>query len=212
MLMLTLVLGGGPALAKKKKKKKKIYKIEMTGIDTFDAVFKPARKMDNKIRSANRNVRKSKKALTKALKLSKGTTYTEGLKELKRKGKKYIKVVQSGGMPRLSVKSAAPDDIKQGVDAVNTLLKKVPAAIKDVNSAAEASDDLVKAAMKFPQQIQSELAKTGSSGLIALVTKVPKLSKTVLRNLRTMKSIPGRAADTTKDLGKISNTIVKTFK
>ncbi len=211
-LALTLVLGGGPAMAKKKKKKAKTHKIEMTGIDAFDKVFKKARKLDNKIRSADRKVRKSKSALIKALKLGKKSTYADGLKELKKKGKKYIKVAKKGGVPQLSVKSAAPADIKKGVEAINTLLENMPAAISDLNAATEASKGLVQEAIKFPNQIRGELAKGGYTGLIAVITKAPKIGRTTLRNLNTMKSIPGRSARTIKGLAQISNSVVKTFK
>ncbi len=215
VLFLTLALGSGPALAKKKKKKKKKSKthmIEMTGIDAFDAVFKKAKKLDNKVRNANRKVRKSKKALVKALKLGKKSTYGDALKELKKKGKKHIKVAKKGGVPKLSVKKSAPADIKNGVDAVNTLLKNMPGAISDMKGATTASVGLVQEAVKFPDRMKAELAKQGSTGLMAMVTKLPKMGRTVLRNLQTMKSIPGRAADTISDLGSISNQVVKTFK
>ena len=82
------------------------------------------------------------------------------------------------------------------MDAVNTLLENLPAAISDMKAASKASDGLVQQAVKFPGRIEGELAKKGYTGLIAIVTKAPRIGRTMMRNLNTMKSIPGRAIRT----------------
>jgi len=192
-------------------KKSQIKKIEKTGIKAFDKIFDKAKKLDNKIRSANRKVRKSKGDLVKALGLSKGSTYTDAIRALHEKGKKHIQMVKSGTMPSLKASDAAPAEIKDGVKAVNSLLENIPSAINDLKGAATASQGLTAEAMKFPVRIHSELLSKGTSGMIATIFKGPKITRAVLSNLKTMKSIPVRAASTTKNLGEISNTVVNSF-
>jgi hypothetical protein len=204
-------LSTGPAYAKKKKKKKKI-RIEMTGIKSFDKVFKQARKTDSKIRSAERNLSKSKKALRAALKLKKGTTYTAALSELKQKAKGKVKVAMSGKIPTLKAKEGVPEDIKNGIEAINTLSKSIPASINNLKDAAVASKKMVSAARKFPNRIKKELMGKGVDGLIAVVFKLPKITKTVMRNLKIMSSMPKRAAKVSKELTSISATLTREFR
>lgn len=223
ILALTLTLGVSPAMAKKKKKKKKkkakttvtTSKIKRTKIKSFDKVFDQAKLMDNKVISAENRVAKSKEALATALKISKKKTYKDSIRELK-KYKKHIKMVQKGKVPRLSIKPTTPKkiqkDLKKAIKAVNTLMDNMPAAIKDLKDASVASVELTKQAKKFPNQIKAEMAKKGQTGLLAMLTSIPSTGRTVMGNLKIMSTIPGRTAKTTKELGQISNTIVKTFK
>jgi hypothetical protein len=220
VVALTLTLTISPALAKKKKKKKKkkavaSSQIKKTQIESFDAVFTKAKLMDNKVISAERRVAKSKKALQTALKLSKKQTYKDCIRELK-KYKKHVKMVQKGKVPRLTIKSTAPKkmkkDLKKAIKSINTLMDNMPAAVVDLKDAAKASVELSKEAKKFPNELKAELSQMGDGGLWAMVTTLPKTGRIIMKNLKIMGTIPGRSANTTKELADISSTIVKTFK
>lgn len=211
VMALSFTLTTSPAHAKKKKKKKKA-RIEMTGIKSFDKVFKQAKKADTKIRSAERNLRKSRKALRSALKLKKTATYTDALQVLKKKAQGKVTVALSGKVPTLKAKEALPTEIMNSIEAINTLTKTIPASINDLKAAAVASKKMVKHAKKFPTSIQKELMSKGVQGLGAVVFKLPKITKTVMRNLKIMSSMPKRSISVSKELAQISSTVAREFK
>ena len=210
ILMLTclvVALTSHPVEAKKKRS----HTIELTGIQSFDKVFRKAMEADRKLRSAERNVRKSKNALRKALKLAKGTTYIEGLQELKQRARGKISVAMQGGVPTLKARDAVPSDIMAGITAVNTLSRSIPSSLRDMKQVTSASTAMYRQARKFPSNIRSELGSKGVDGLKAVVFKAPKIAKTTLRNLKVMSTLPKRSATVSRDLGRISNAIRKTF-
>ena len=192
-------------------KKKRTQSIEMTGIQSFDKVFRKAREADKSLQSAERNVRKSKNALRKALKLTKKTTYVQGLKELKQRAMGKITVVMQGGVPTLKAREAVPSDVMAGINAVNTLSKSIPSSLRDMKQVTAASTAMYKRAKNFPSNIQAELASKGSDGLVAVIFKAPKIAKTTVKNLKVMRTLPKRSATVSKDLGQMSNAIRKTF-
>ena len=211
ILMLAFVFGVVGVSHPAEAKKKRPMKIEMTGVKSFDKVFKKAREADRKLKSAERNVRQSKQALRKALKLSKKTTYVQGLKELKVRAKGKLTVVMQGGVPVLKAREAVPTDVMAGIEAVNTLSKTIPGSLRDLKAVSAASRSMYSRARKFPNNIQKELSSTGADGLIALIFKAPKIAKVTLRNVKIIGGMPKRAASVSKDLGQISNSIRKTF-
>ncbi len=208
MMVVTAAVYSSPVEAKKKKRPQTV---ELTGIKSFDKVFRKAREAERKLKSAERNVRKSKQAFRKALKLGKKTTYVQGLKELKARAKGKLAVVMQGGVPTLKAKEAVPSDVMAGINAVNTLSKSIPAALRDMKNVSRASSAMYKRAKSFPNNIQSELASSGVDGLVAIVFKAPKIAKTTVNNLKIIGAMPKRASVVSKDLGQISNSIRKTF-
>ena len=96
IFMMVSLLGMGlisaDAEAKKKKKKGAPTTIVMTGVKSFDKVFKQAKKANKKLKAAQSDLRESKIALRSALKLGKKSTYVDGLKELKRRAKGKVKL------------------------------------------------------------------------------------------------------------------------
>ena len=208
VVFLGLVVGSPPADAKQKRPQS----IEMTGIQSFDKVFRKAKEANRDLQSAERNVRKSKNALRKALKLGKKATYVEGLRELKQRAKGKISVAMQGGVPTLRAREAVPSDVLAGIKAVNTLSKSIPASLRDMKRVTSSSTAMYKRAKNFPRNIQAELASKGTNGLVAVIFKAPKIAKTTVRNLRIMSTLPKRSASVSRDLGQISNAIRKTFK
>ena len=211
VLMLCGIVGIAFHSAPVEAKKKRSNTVELTGLKSFDKVFKQAREADRKLKSAERNVRKSKVALRKALKLGNKSTYVQGLKELKVRAKGKIAVVMQGGVPTLKAKDAVPSDVLAGITAVNTLSKSIPASLRDMKQVTSASRKMYSQARRFPNNIRSELASKGTDGLVAVIFKAPKIAKTTLKNLKVISAMPKRASTVSRDLGQISNAIRKTF-
>jgi hypothetical protein len=211
LLVLAVMVAAMGVSPQAEAKKKRAAKIEMTGVKSFDKVFKKAREADRKLKSAERNVRRSKQALRKALKLGKKTTYVQGLKELKVRARGKLTVVMQGGVPVLKAKEAVPTDVMAGIEAVNTLSKSIPASLRDLKAVTSASTSMYKRAKKFPNNITTELSTMGADGLISVLFRAPKIAKITFRNLKVIGGMPKRAASVSKNLGQISNSIRKTF-
>jgi len=213
--MMVSLLGIGlisaDAEAKKKKKKGAPTTIVMTGVKSFDKVFKQAKKANKKLKAAQSDLRESKIALRSALKLGKKSTYVDGLKELKRRAKGKVKLYMNKGQLQLKAKDGVPTDVKNGVDAVNKLTKTIPSSIRNLKGVAVESKKMFKKAQKFPANLRKELGSQGIDGLIDLVFKAPKIAKKTVRNVRVISAMPKRAGKTTSELTKISATIKDIF-
>ena len=212
VVFLVALIGMGlvsqPAFAKKKR----ASTIQMTGIKSFDKVFKKARTTDKKLKSAEKSLRESKKALRQTLKLGKKSTYLQGLKELKKRANGKLRVVMVGGVPSLKASDAVPTEIQASIDAINTLTKSMPSTVRDLKSVVRSSTAMYNQSRKFPTNIQSELGSKGLTGLWALVVKAPKITKKTYRNLKVIGGMPKRATKVNTELAQISTSLVKTFK
>ena len=212
VVFLTAALGLGlvsqPAFAKKKRSST----IQMTGIKSFDKIFKKARTTDKRLKSAEKSLKKSKKALRQTLKLGKKATYTDGLKELKTRANGKLRVVMVGGVPSLKASEAVPTEIQASIDAINTLTKSMPSTIRDLKKVARSSTQMYNQSRKFPTNIQREMRSKGLDGLWAIVVKSPKITKKTYRNLKVIGGMPKRATKVNTELVHISSALVKTFK
>ena len=215
VLMITAVLGLGlisaDAEAKKKRKKGAPTHIRMTGVKSFDNVFKQARKANNKLKAAQSDLRKSKAALRSALGLGKRSTYVQGLRELERRADGKLRVWVDGGRVRLKATDAIPSDVQKGVDAVNELTRTIPSAVRNLNGVRKESTKMFKKARRFPENMQRELGRQGIDGLWDLLFRAPKITRKTLHNIRVISAMPQRAAKTSADLVQVSTTIKDIF-
>ena len=205
---LSVGLVSQPAFAKKKRSST----IQLTGIQSFDKIFKKAKTADKKLKSAETSLRKSKRALRQTLKLSKKSTYTTGLKELKRRANGKLRVAMVGGVPSLKASEAVPSEIQASIDAINTLTQSIPSTVRDLKGVVRSSTKMYNQSRKFPTNIQRELRAKGLDGLWALVVKAPKITKKTFRNLKVIGGMPKRATTVNTELAQISASLVKTFK
>ena len=196
----------GPALAKKKKKKKKAAHVQLTGVKSLDRVFKPLKKIDQKVTKAQKNRRKGKESINAALGLKKGTSLPAAISHLKKEAAGKVRVKMKGGSPTLEATDALPPDIREGVEAVNVLLKSYPTAVKELAGVPKQATKLVKQAKALPKALKSEL------------TSNPTQAITILRNVGTVKDnikvatqLPKRATKVTKGLNKDLRVMVTAF-
>ena len=215
VLMVTAVLGLGlisaDAEAKKKRKKGPPTHIRMTGVKSFDTVFRQARKANNKLKAAQSDLRESKVALRSALGLGKRSTYVQGLRELKRRADGKLRVWVDGGRVQLKATDAIPSDVQKGVDAVNQLTRSIPSAVRNLNGVRKESTKMFKKAQRFPNNMQRELGQQGIDGLWDLPFRAPKITRKTLHNVRVIGAMPQRAARTSADLVQVSTTIKDIF-
>ena len=215
VFMMGAVLGLGlmsaDAEAKKKRKKGAPTHIRMTGVKSFDTVFKQARKANNKLKAAQSDLRESKVALRAALGLSKRSTYEQGLRELKRRADGKLRVWIDGGRVQLKASDAVPSDVRKGVEAVNKLTRSIPSAVRNLNGVRKESTQMFKKAQRFPSNMQRELGRQGIDGLWDLLFRAPKITRKTIHNVRVIGAMPKRAAKTSAELVQVSTTIKDIF-
>ena len=214
ILMWTAVLGIGlvsaDAEAKKKRKGAPTH-IRMTGVKSFDKVFRQARKANNKLKAAQGDLRESRVALRKALGLSKRSTYVQGLRELQRRADGKLRVWVNGGRVQLRATEAIPSDVQKGIDAVNELTRTIPAAVRNLNGVKSESAKMFRKAQRFPDNMMAELGRQGIDGLWAMLFRAPKITRKTLHNVRVIGAMPQRAAKASADLVQVSTTIKSIF-
>jgi len=210
--LLTAVLGLSFTSPAAEAKRKRARAIQMTGVQSFDKVFKKARITNKRLRSAEQNLRASKLALRQSLKLGKQSTYVQGLRELKRRANGKLRVVMVGGTPRLRATDAVPTEIQRSIEAVNSLTVRIPQSIRDLRAVSRSSKQMYKQSRKFPSNIRRELSRKGVDGLWSIIVRAPRIAKRTHKNLKVIGAMPKRAAKVSGDLANISSTIVSTFR
>ena len=211
-MLLTAALGMSLASPVAEAKRKRARAIQMTGIQSFDTVFKKARTTNKRLRSAEQNLRASKLALRQSLKLSKQSTYVQGLRELKRRANGKLRVVMVGGTPRLRATDAVPTEIRRSIEAVNALTVRIPDTVRDLRAVSRSSKQMYNQSRKFPRNIQRELSRKGVDGLWSIVVRSPRIAKRTRKNLKVIGGMPKRAARVSGDLANISSSLVNTFR
>ncbi len=203
----TLLAVGLPAdaFAKKDKKPEKLH-VELTGVDSLDKVFKPLKKLDQRITKAEKARKTGKDSLNAALGLKKGTSLPAAVSHLKSEAAGKVKVKLQGGTPTLEAADALPPNIREGVEAANVLIKSYIEATKELAGAPAEAAKLVKEAKKLPDTLKKEL------------TSDPLKSITIIRNLGVVKDnikvasgLPKRTTTLTKNLNKDVKVIVTAF-
>jgi len=209
VLAALAIAAPGPAVAKKGKKKKKKAKavhVQLTGVKSLDKVFKPLKKIDQKVTKAQKHRRKGKDAINSALGLKKGTSLPAAMAHLKKEAQGKVNVKVNGGSPTLEASDALPPHIKEGIEACNVLLKSYPKAIKELAGVPKQATKLVKEAKALPSSLKSEITSDPTNA-IAIVRNLG----VVKDNIKVASQLPKRAAKVTKGLNKDLKVMVSAF-
>ncbi len=208
VMFLALALASpGSAWAKKKgKKRKKNADVELIGVKSMDKVFRQVRKLDGRVTSAEKGRRKGKSNVNNAMGLSPKTSLSQAMKNLKRTGGKHIDVVKKGKAPQLKAAPDAPQEVKKGIDAVNTALDNYTTAITDLTSLPSEATKLIDQCKAFPSTLKSEIG----ANPIKAITMIKTL-KATKNNISIASALPKRSTRVTKNLTKDVNVIVTTF-
>ncbi len=202
LLPLVLALGPvsvlGPACAKKGSTTSGgslANNIEMTGVESFDAVFREVRDVDEKLDAARVSLRSGRDGLNSALGLRKGTPFTDAVGELQQRADGKLQVVLDGGSPKLAVSDAVPGNVQAAVDSANKSLGDYTTALSDLTAIRDDLDRLVSAAESFPMQVKED---AGSLGL--RLSELPAIASTLNHNLGLMENFPNRIEKLTGEL------------
>lgn len=168
--------------------------VQMTGIDAFDSVFKQVDGIDHTLSSIEGQLRDGKNNLNTALALKKGTSIADGLTELKsRAGNKVSLAMDKGTIPKLEASDALPSNVKNAVDAVNEMTSNFGLSLDQLTSLQPDMEKLIKQTGKMPGRLVDEFKKSGNSGLLDRLFKMPKVAKALKGDLAVTAGLPDRA-------------------
>ncbi|MCK6501880.1 hypothetical protein L6R53_00505 [Myxococcota bacterium] len=162
--------------------------IELTGIDSFDSVFREARDLDERFDSAKAALDSGRTTLNSALGLAEGTPFADAIADLQAKaqGKLQVAVDEGGGLS-LQASDAVPANVQAAVDSLNATLASYKAAVADLAGAKDDITSLVNATKSFPSQLQSDFKNLDLS-----LNEVPGKLETVRDNVRIIGNMPER--------------------
>ena len=161
--------------------------IQTIGVESYDAIFIKARKIDRTVTKAERNVRQAKLGFNQVMGLTKKSTYVEGIAELQRRAGRSLSMAFRGQTPQISSSKHLPTNVQQGVTALNNVLTNHVGALKKLSKVPKQTIALTKEVRSFSTQFQNGVDQMPLSAL----TNVQK-AKTVRRNVRRMSNIPER--------------------
>lgn len=162
--------------------------IELTGITSFDNVFREARDLDERVDSAKAALDSGRSTLNAALGLAEGTPFADAVADLKAKAEGKLQVVvEEGGGLSLQASDAVPANVQAAIDSLNATLTSYKTAVADLAGAKEDVTALVEATKDFPSQIQSDF-----KSLDIKLTELPGKLETVRDNVRIIGNMPER--------------------
>lgn len=179
--------------------------IKKIGIDSLDEFFTKVDAVDQKVRGADTKLGQSRRGLKTGLGLAEGVTLKDGLLEFKTKAGDQVTLGMEGGKPAFTVADAAPEDIKNGVEALKSAVDNYTGAIADLAA--------LPAEIKGIQEGAKAVAESGANDIKAagVTMDTPKQLKALAGNLKTTASLPDRTADVVKRLDTNLGLLVTTF-
>jgi hypothetical protein len=168
-----------------------VPEIQTTGISAFDPTFTQAKDIHAKVTGEATNIHTARDNATKLLGAATDAPFATALADLKGKAEGKIKVAMSGTMPKLSPDAALPDNVKQGVDAVNGLVDAGGHAVDTCVGLKKDAEQLVAAVKGFPGQLPS---------LVSNPLELPKKTKIIADNVTAVGHIPTEIDDLVKEV------------
>lgn len=197
---LFLGFGQADALAKKEKAPKEqtatseMVEIVMTGIAEADSkIFQPAKDIHDTLAGIENDLKSGTDAFTSALGITQGTPLKDALADLKAKAGDNLEVAMNGAKPSVSVKDAAPENVKAAVASLNSFIDLHVSALDKAKDLPAQAQALVASAQSLdPAAMAKEAA--------ANPMDVPKVLKTINNNLKAVKTTPDRVKNVTGTL------------
>lgn len=183
VLSLALFASGD---AQAKPKGDELPTITLTTIEQFDAVFSKGKVIETSLIDSSKQLTDARLELNKALGVAADAPLKTALADLKSKAGDALSVTMDGGMPKLTVADAAPDNVKAAVAAVGKLITACQSVVDNTKAIPGQVTELTTAATAFPGQVMSIKA---SPMLLA------KLPKTLANNTKALGAFPTRAQE-----------------
>lgn len=163
--------------------------IKTTGIEAFDKIFTQVAEIDSRLKTIESTRKSAHQQVNAALDLSKKTSLSDALEELKDRAGDKIELAWNGKTPTLTLSDAVPSDVQATVDALNAAMADYKTAADELTTLPSDCKNLYKQMKKFPSRIQEEAGKVTLDNLDTRW----KQAKKVRKNIKTTSKIPDRA-------------------
>ena len=180
--------------------------IEMTGVPSFDSVFEQGADALAKIQDADKKLDDANGNLVSVLGLPEGTPAADALADLKEKAADKLSLTMEGTTPTLSVTDDAPQNVKDGVEAVKTLVDACEHVGETLPQVVKSSKALGTEAAALPAKIPGEI----KAGTIKL-SESKSIKTKVSNNVQVIKAIPGAAESLGTEAAETLTTLKDTF-
>ena len=176
------------------------------GLPSFDAIYAKAKTLIESINSARDSVKDANTKLVTVLGLAEGTPLKDALEDLKKKAEGKITVAMNGKTPTLKASDAVPQNVTDGINAVNALATACTKGIDTLTAAMGDAKALGAETIALPPKVPAEIK---SAGLKA--TEVPGVTKKVNSNNKVVAKLPTSMDNLVKSLQDTLNTITSVF-
>ncbi len=213
--LLVCVIGASLGLsdaAHAKKDKQELDGIELTGIQSFDKVFRQVDGIDKRLSGAERDLKSGQRELNTSLELRKGAPFSDAISELQaRAGDKLDLSMRSGAVPTLQVTDAVPSNVQHSVDAFNALTLDVSNALEGLAGIGPEIDALVRETRNMPANLKNEFKKDNSN-LLGMLLEFPQTSKLLTHDLAVTRELPSRATSVTNEMTSLLDVAASGFR
>lgn len=207
---LAVLLSGGSALAKGTRETPE--GIELTGIKSFDKVFRKVDGIDQRLTNAERDLQSGQQQLNTSLELKRGAPFSDAIAELKERAEGKLELsVSTMSAPTLSTTDAVPSNVQRSVDALNALTLDVTSALDELSGIGPEIDALVRKTGDMPANLREEFKKDSGS-LLSMLFELPKTSKTLSHDLAVTRELPGRAVAVTEEMTALLDIVHSEFR
>jgi uncharacterized membrane protein YgcG len=216
--------GGGKQQNKKGKKggkkspdkpRKKKDGIQVTGIKSFDKVFKEVGAIDNRLASAETELRLGRTNLNAALGLPKGTPFADALADLQNKAGGNLRLgLSNGAIPKLEAADAVPANVQNALDGFNGFTENITSSITDVKNLSKDISGLVDATTKMPQNLIAEFSKSSGGGvnIIEKLFILPGAVKATGHNIKIVTGLDDRVTGLSHRMTDLVDVVNSSFK
>lgn len=196
------------------KPRKKKDGIQVTGIKSFDRVFKEVGDIDRRLSHAENQLRSGRQNLNAALGLPKGTPFADALADLQNKAEGNLRLgLSGGGIPKLEATDAVPSNVQKAVDGFNGFTTNLTSSLDDVGQVSKDISHLVNATSKMPANLMQEFSKS-SNGTIGLIEKLfilPKAIKNTTHNVKVVAGLDDRVSLLNHRIQDLVGTVQNSF-
>jgi hypothetical protein len=201
--------------AKKKGKKGKGPKngIQVTGIESFDKVFREVGDIDERLWSAENELRTGRQNLNAALGLAQGTPFTDALADLQTQAEGKLRLGMSkGAVPKLEATDAIPANVQAAVDGFNGFTTNLTTTLSNVNGLSSDITRLVDATSAMPQNLIKEFSKgDGGVSIIEKLFVLPKAVKATTHNIEVVTGLDDRVTSLSNRMTDLVSLVHSSF-
>ncbi len=177
--------------------------IQLLGVEAFDGVLGSAKGIQDKIKTQTSTMATARANVNTALGVATDAPFKTAVDDLKAKAGDKISVAMDGTMPKLKAGDGVPENVTQGIDAVNGLVTAGKTTIDTCVALQAEITGLISQVQAFPAQLPSVLKSNPLD--------IPKKTKMLADDIKIMGDTPKLLDTMVKEAEGIFNDVKAVF-